>query len=303
MWQQRDSFEYAIIRFRNLSKTGDQSMIYINAAIAAGKSSLTQLLSKDLGTEAYYEQVEDMPMLKKFYSNAKESRYNLAFPLQIAFLNYRYSQLREGLYLAQQGMRNTVYDSSLLSDSLMAYNLYKRGEFPKEEYDLYLDLVKNMQANISGHPFNGYPDLVVYLDMSFDTMLDHIQKRGREMEDVRKDAGLIDYYKSVWTTYKNWAASYSQSAMVTIDMDQTDFVNNRADQHRTLKTIEKRMRELRLLTQEEYKALLFKHSKKSFSDFVIDKYGPVYEVSSAATEEYTMEYEEYLKRLKLKLEY
>lgn len=108
-------------------------MIYVNAPISGGKTSLTRLLSEDLGTKAFYEKVEDMPMLKKFYSAGENSRLELAFPLQIGFLNYRYKQLREGLYLAEsKNMHNTIYDSSLLSDGLMALNLYKRGSFQKK---------------------------------------------------------------------------------------------------------------------------------------------------------------------------
>ena len=42
-----------------------------------------------------------MPMLKEFYSNGDKSRSNLSFELQIAFLNYRFSQLRQGLYLQE----------------------------------------------------------------------------------------------------------------------------------------------------------------------------------------------------------
>lgn len=233
-------------------------IIYINAAISAGKTSLATILSEDLGTTAFYEKVENMPMLEKFYSAGEDSRLALAFPLQIAFLNYRYDQLRKGLYLAEKGERNTVYDSSLLSDGLMAGNLFRRGEFPAEEYDLYQNLSQNMQSNVSGHPFSGFPDLVVYLDMSFETMLDHIQERGRDMEVIRKDATLVDYYKSVWITYKNWAASYSQSALVTIDMDNTDFIHNEDDRNRVLDVIESRLVDLGLLTKKEFKNIKHK---------------------------------------------
>lgn len=230
-------------------------MIYINAAIGAGKTSLTELLVKDLGTKGYYEKVDNMPMLTKFYSAGKDSRYQLAFALQCAFLNLRYQQLREGLYLAEEkGQRNLVYDSSLLSDGLMAKNLFKRGEFPKEEYNLYLELAQNMQANVSGHPFSGFPNLVVYLDIPFDLMLQHITGRARAMEVT--DPSLIDYYKSVWKTYRHWADSYSQSAMVTIDMSKYDFVNDLADREAVLDLIEHKLIEIGQLTQADYDKII-----------------------------------------------
>ena len=137
-------------------------MIYIQAPIGVGKTELTKFLTKDLSTTGFYEKVDDMPMLKEFYSEGSKSRDDKSFALQIAFLNYRYKQLREAIFLQEtKGMRNTVFDSSLLSDSLMAFNLYKRGEFPEVMYNLYIDLNRNMVDNVAGHPFNGTPDLIV----------------------------------------------------------------------------------------------------------------------------------------------
>lgn len=233
-------------------------MIYVNAPISLGKTSLTTLLADDLKTKAFYEKVDDLPVLKKFYSAGKDSRLSLAFPLQVAFLNYRYQQLREGLHLAEfEGMKNTVYDSSLLSDGLMALNLYKRGEFPKEEFRLYQELSQNMQANVSGHPFNGFPDVVIYLKGSFDLMLNHITTRGRAMEALDDDK--CDYYHSVWETYNNWYDSYSQSPVITIDMDKYDYVNNEEDRFKVLNYIERNLNELGLLSDTELSAQYLKH--------------------------------------------
>lgn len=236
-------------------------MIYINGIIGSGKTQLTRLLSKDLGTKAFYEEVDDLGMLKKFYAAGEGSRLSLAFPLQIAFLNYRYQQLREGLHLAEtEGMKNTVYDSSLLSDGLMAFNLYKRGEFPEEEFRLYQELSQNMQANVSGHPFKGFPDVVIYLDCSFDLMLKHIKGRGRDMETIDDDKK--DYYHSVWETYNNWYQSYAQSPVITIDMDKYDYVNNSKDRRNVIEYIESKLNDFGLLSDNELAGLYMAHDIK-----------------------------------------
>lgn len=229
-------------------------LIYANAPIGVGKTSLVEILTKDLGTKGFYEQVDDIPMLREFYSAGKDSRKELSFALQIAFLNYRLSQLRQGLHLAEhEGMVNTVYDSSLLSDSLMAFNLYKRGEFSQTMFDLYIALNQNMVCDVSGHPFNGFPDLVIYLDAPFELMLDHIKKRGREMET--EDPELVDYYHSVWETYKHWYEGYSQSSVLRIDMSKYDFVNRMDDRNEVLNMIEQRLVELGKLSESEFKAI------------------------------------------------
>lgn len=152
-----------------------------------------------------------------------------------------------------KGTKNTVYDSSLLSDSIMANNLYRRGVFPEVEYNLYLNLAKEMQANVSGYPFNGYPDLIVYLGGSFKTMINQIKSRGRDMEIT--DPKLVDYYRSVYDIYDNWSKSYSKTNMITVNMDNTDFVNDYNSRNTVLDKIESELVKINLLTLDEYKKL------------------------------------------------
>lgn len=234
-------------------------MLYTMAAIGAGKSSLTKILSEDLGTKAFYEKVDDMPMLKDFYSDEAKSRTTKALELQLMFLSYRYNQLQQGIDLQRRGMRNTIYDSSLLSDKLMAGNLHDIGEFPTSQYKLYLHIAQQMQKNVMGQPFSGFPDIVIYLDMSFPTMLKHIKERGREMEKLTDDK--IDYYYSVWQTYKAWYKGYHESAKVCIDMDKVDFVHNVEDKYNVLDMIVKEMRAENLLSSTDLSSLLEKHNK------------------------------------------
>lgn len=218
-------------------------LIYINAPIGSGKTELANLLGERLGEDVYLENVGDMPMLTKFYEAGEESRRELSFKLQIAFLNYRYAQLRKGLYQAHvYGKQNSVYDSSLLSDGLMVENLYQRGEFSSEERDLYLELSQNMQANVSGFPFSGKPSLVVFINTSFETMLSRIQHRGREMETT--DPELLDYYRGVWNVYQNWYKGNSELQVLSIDGDKYDYVNSESDREIVLTQITDRLHEL-----------------------------------------------------------
>lgn len=233
-------------------------MIYINAPIGVGKTTLASALADDLGTKAFLEDVDQIPLLSSFYDDGKMSRENKSFALQIEFLSYRYHQLMEGLYLQDvKHMRNTVYDSSLLSDSLMAKNLHDRGEFPDILYNDYLKLSQDMQSNVSGHPFKGLPDLIVFLDAPFSVMLKHIAKRGRTMETT--DPKLKDYYKSVYDVYQGWYQGYGASPVVRIDMSQIDYVANLHDRIKVFETIETKMKDLGLLSTAEFDALKQKH--------------------------------------------
>ena len=209
---------------------------------------MTDILTETLGTKGFYEDITGNKMLEKFYSAGEDSRYRLAFPLQISFLNYRFGQLLEA-----NKLRNAVLDSSLLSDSLMAKNLLDRGEFPETEFDLYQELVRNMINSVVRTGDSQLPDLIIYLDGSFDLMLEHIEKRGRGMEVIDDDKR--DYYKSVHDIYDHWYKGYAQSPVIRIDMDKYDFVNNMEDRKEVLTQILTRMVELQMLTPAEFEEI------------------------------------------------
>ena len=112
-------------------------MIYILGSIGAGKSTLTSLLAEDLGSSAYYENVDGNgmihDMLEKFYAAGAESRKRVGVMLQIAFLTFRYQQLKRAIT-----EENAVLDSSLESDFVMASQLHDNGEIDDADFNVYL---------------------------------------------------------------------------------------------------------------------------------------------------------------------
>ena len=64
-------------------------MIVLSGTIGAGKTSLTKMLAKHLDSQAFYESVDDNPILPLFYQNPKK----YGFLLQIYFLNIAKSVL------------------------------------------------------------------------------------------------------------------------------------------------------------------------------------------------------------------
>lgn len=224
-------------------------MIYIIGSIGAGKSSLTELLAKDLNVPYYLESVDNgliKGMLRKFYSAGKESRSQVSAMLQVAFLTVRYQQLKQAI-----AEPNAVLDSNLLSDHILARNLYDRGEMDKEAYNVYLTLNQEMQSNVNGSPWNGFPDLIVYIDIDPEHEIEMIQSRSRDMEDIRKDAGLIDYYRSVNDAYTRWYNGFTQAPVIRIDREKYDFVNNKDDQKQVLIDIKNKLYELGKLDNKE----------------------------------------------------
>ncbi|MBL4716688.1 MAG: deoxynucleoside kinase, partial [Bacteroidia bacterium] len=65
--------------------------IAIAGNIGSGKTTLTQLLSKHYGWEAYYEDADENPYIYSFY----EDMQRWSFHLQIYFLNSRLKKIME----------------------------------------------------------------------------------------------------------------------------------------------------------------------------------------------------------------
>ncbi|KRK71777.1 deoxynucleoside kinase [Lacticaseibacillus nasuensis] len=229
-------------------------MIYILGSIGAGKTSLTKILAEDLAAPAYYEDVEGngmiANMLAKFYSAGEDSRKTTGTILQIAFLTFRYQQLKKAVT-----QENAVMDSSLESDYVMASQLHQHGEIDDVDFNVYVTLSQEMQANVNGSPWNGLPDLAVYLKIDPEHEIDEIQSRGREMEDIREKPELVDYYHRVNQAYRDWSKGYTRSTLLTIDRDQFDFVNNAADRAAVLDQIEGKLVELGKLAPKRFDAL------------------------------------------------
>lgn len=203
------------------------TVIVLSGPIGAGKSSLTSILSKYLGTKPFYESVDDNPVLPLFYADPEK----YTFLLQAYFLNTRFRSIKEAL---TQG--NNVLDRSIYEDALFFQMNADIGRATKEEVDTYYELLHNMMAEINRMPKKS-PDLLVHIHVSYDTMLKRIQKRGRPYEQLSYDATLEDYYKRLLRYYKPWYEKYDYSDKMVIDGDKYDFMTNEDDRETVLKMI------------------------------------------------------------------
>lgn len=203
--------------------------------IGAGKSTYTEMISKRLGTEAFFESVDYNPILDKFYDNPQK----WAFSLQIYFLNTRFRSIKAALT-----DDNNVLDRSIYEDALFTRVNHLQGNISKEEMDIYNDLLANMMEELAGMPRKA-PDLLIYLDGSFEKILEHIRKRGREFEQIEDDPELLAYYELLYNNYEQWYQEYDQSAKIKIDINKFDIVNNLGDEEKVMAIIEEALLEVR----------------------------------------------------------
>lgn len=214
-------------------------MIVLSGTIGAGKTSLTTLLAEHLGSQAFYESVDDNPVLPLFYENPKK----YGFLLQNYFLNKRLENIKDA-----QGNPLNIIDRSIYEDLLLFQLNADLERTTQTEVEIYGDLLSNMmeQVDFSEDAVVKTPDLLIYIHVSFDRMLERIQKRGRDFEQIDHDPSLFNYYKELNKRYKNWFENYSQSPKLAIDGDKYDFVSNEADLQAVLAQIDVKINELKL---------------------------------------------------------
>ena len=188
-------------------------MVIITAGmIGVGKTTLTGLIAEHMGTQAFYEPVGDNPVLPLYYSDPKQ----YGFLLQIYFLNRRFDMIKKAL-----ADDNNVLDRSIYEDALFTEENHKDGNISDAEMDVYTSLLDNMMAELQKMPKKA-PDLMVYAETDFDTILYRIKKRGRNYEQFDNNQGLRDYYFKMWSAYRDWFDAYDASPKLKIDLQTYD---------------------------------------------------------------------------------
>jgi deoxyadenosine/deoxycytidine kinase len=188
-------------------------MVIITAGmIGVGKTTLTGQIADHLGTKAFFEPVGENPVLPLYYKDPKE----YGFLLQIYFLNKRFAMIKKAL-----SDDNNVLDRSIYEDALFTRENNAEGNITDTELDVYLKLLDNMMNELTQMPKKA-PDLLVYAETDFDTILYRIKKRGRDYEQFENNPELESYYYKMWTAYKQWFDEYDVSPKMKIDLQKYD---------------------------------------------------------------------------------
>ena len=186
--------------------------IAIAGNIGSGKTTLTGLLAKQMGWKALYESVDDNPYLDSFYEDMKRWSFNL----QVYFLNSRFRQVVD----IRKSNKTIIQDRTIYEDAyIFAPNLHSMSLMTSRDFDNYLSLFELMSSFIQP------PDLLIYLRASVPTLVNQIQKRGRDYEETIR----IDYLKKLNERYEEWINSYTIGKLLIIDVDNTDFTENPED--------------------------------------------------------------------------
>lgn len=195
--------------------------IAIAGNIGSGKTTLAGLLAKHYGWEAHYEKVDDNPYLNDFYEDMQRWSFNL----QIYFLNTRFNHILK----IKNSDKTIIQDRTIYEDAhIFAPNLHSMGLMSTRDFETYFSLFNLITSLIEP------PDLVLYLKASVPTLVNQIQKRGREYENNIR----LDYLKKLNERYDAWIESYNLGKLLTINVDDLKFSENKEDLRKVIDKID-----------------------------------------------------------------
>ena len=191
--------------------------IAIEGPIGVGKTSLANLMSKELSARLVREEFDENPFLPDFYKDPER----FAFQTQLFFLLQRYRQ--------QQELRQVdMFQKLLITDYMFVKDrLFASLNLSEKEMQLYDTVANLLERNIIK------PDLVIYLQADTDTLMKNIAKRGREME-----TGITyEYIDALSQVYTEYFFRYQDTPLVIINTNNIDYVHNEDDLKEVIKYI------------------------------------------------------------------
>jgi len=195
--------------------------IAIAGNIGAGKTTLTKLLAKHYQWMPHFEDVDDNPYLDDFYNEMQRWSFNL----QIFFLRSRFAQIKE---IRDTG-KDVIQDRTIYEDAhIFAPNLHAMGLMTSRDFDNYMNLFELMDS------FVPPPDMLIYLRASVPTLVEQIQKRGRDYESGIR----LDYLNRLNERYEAWISEYDKGKLLIIDVDQLNFIDSQEDLGTVISRIE-----------------------------------------------------------------
>ena len=198
--------------------------IAVSGNIGAGKTTLTQMLSKHYGWEMRLEPVVINPYLEDYYKDIKR----WSFALEVYFLKERF---RDILDIAHTN-KTIIQDRSIFEGVyVFVENNYRQGNLSETDFRTYMelfDLITNITKN---------PDLMIYLRKSVPELVRQIQKRGRDYEQTIQ----LDYLEGLNNRYEDFIFNKYKGEVLVIESDGMDFEHNPEDLRKIVDKIDARL--------------------------------------------------------------
>ena len=185
----------------------------IEGNIGSGKTSLCKLLAEEYKTHLILEEFEENPFLSDFLKDQKINPLGV----ELHFLIDRFEQLRKAT------LDNTITIADYFIEKSLIFSQNNLSKIEKQLFDRYYHILFEKIKK---------PDLLVYLSVTSERLLENIKKRGREIEQDL----TASYLESIDKSYLDYLDSKKDETILILEVSDIDFVNNKND-YRKLQSI------------------------------------------------------------------
>lgn len=203
--------------------------IAVEGPIGIGKTSLAKKISTFFDFHLLEEIVDENPFLDKFYENISE----WSFQTEMFFLCNRYKQMEETENNFLKKNKPVVADYHIAKNMIFARRTLNDVQLEKYE-QIYRILTKDMPL----------PNIIIYITGSLETLLERINKRGREMEKNIEP----DYLRQLSADYEAFMDQFEKDnpevLVIRINGDDYDFIENQNDLENILDRVDETLETL-----------------------------------------------------------
>ena len=172
----------------------------------SGKTKLAEMLAKKTEAKAVFDR-KDNPYLKEFYNESKGA----SFLTQLVFLVNRYHQ-------QTQLLQRDLFQERIISDYLFEKDkIYAYQTLADDELIVYEKIYNIFSERIVK------PDLTIYLQVSFSTILKRIKKEGNYIKKNISEKYLQDIIEA----FDYFFFNYQATPLLVVKADELEFSQDR----------------------------------------------------------------------------
>ena len=202
-------------------------MIIVSGVYSSGKTTLAKNLAKYFHSKAHI--VESRQTDNPLYDKAKGT---ISCSYDEDFLMERMKQVGEAMTEPY-----TVFDRSVYEDVLRMKISADLGFLDQEEVEDYFARINKRLSEIPLDRSNEASQILLFLDLPFHDMIDHIYQVPKVKEYIMTHPFLYEYYQESHLRYREWFENYHYSEKLRINALDYDF-NNMDDVAKVAKQIE-----------------------------------------------------------------
>lgn len=185
-------------------------LILIEGNIAAGKSSLTSALEKELGAKSFQEPLETNPYLQDYYKDPKR----WALEMQLFLLAQRVATQNEAIEFIKKTGRPAVIDRSIFGDAVFAKRNWLDGNIDDRGYKTYLQHLDLHVDKLKLDP------LIIYLNVKPEVCHDRIVNLRKRSYEA---AIPLNYIQGLDECYRQMIDDLISKKYRVIDVDWASF--------------------------------------------------------------------------------